>query len=83
MVAPDCGYYPEQWADVLSYGNSEQAGLDELSLSRAVEQAVRGPMLTAADRSARLAERAGVRRAHAQLYRRLVRAVRTSRVARR
>ena len=83
VVAPDCGYYPEQWADVLSYGNNEQSGLDELSLSRAVEQAVRGPMLTAADRSARLAERAGVRRAHAQLYRRVTRTVRTRSAARR
>jgi hypothetical protein len=75
VVAPDCGYYRDQWAEVVSYGNNERSGLDELSLSRAVEQAVRQPWPTAADRSARLAERAAVRRLHGEIYRRVARSV--------
>jgi glycosyltransferase involved in cell wall biosynthesis len=83
VVAPDCGYYREQWDEVVSYGNNERSGLDELSLSRAVEQALRQPMATAADRSSRLAERAAVRRAHEQIYRRVARLVRDGSAGRR
>jgi hypothetical protein len=83
VVAPDCGYYRDQWAEVVGYHNNERSGLDELSLSRAVEEAVRQPRPAAADRSARLAERAAVRRAHGEIYRRVARSVRGRSAARR
>jgi glycosyltransferase involved in cell wall biosynthesis len=69
VVAPDCGYYREQWDGVFTYGNNEQAGLDEDSLAWAVEMALMEPPLEPVNWSARRAERAHVRRAHADLYR--------------
>ncbi len=71
VVAPDCGYYAEQWDEVFGYGNNEQTGLDAGSLAWAVEMALMQPMLDPADRAARRAERDQVRRAHADLYRRV------------
>ena len=72
VVAPDCGYYAEQWDEVFGYGNNEETGLDADSLAWAVEMALMQPMLDPADRAARRAERDQVRRAHADLYRRVV-----------
>ncbi len=71
VVAPDCGFYGDQWSDVVSYGNNETDGLDAAGLTAAVASALSRPAPAPAERSARLAETTAVRRAHAQLYRRL------------
>lgn len=73
VVAPDCGYYAEQWSDVVTYRNNETDGLDPASLADAVADALSRPSPAPAERSARLAEATVVRRAHAALYRRIVR----------
>lgn len=71
IVAPDCGYYVDQWADVVSYGNNETGGLDPGSLADAVATALSRPAPAPAERSVRLAEVTAVRRAHAEIYRRV------------
>lgn len=68
VVAPDCGYYAEQWAEVHGYGNSEARGLDATSLRRAVAAALRADPVGPADPEWRAAQRATVRRAHAEVY---------------
>ena len=72
VVAPDCGYYAEQWDEVFGYRNNEETGLDADSLAWAVELALMQPMLDPADRAVRSAERDQVRRAHADIYRRVM-----------
>ena len=69
VVAPDGGYYAEQWDEVVGYGNNEQDGLDEDGLGWAVAIALRQPAPGPADRRIRRAELDRVRRAHAELYR--------------
>lgn len=78
IVAPDCGYYADQWADVVSYGNNETGGLDADSLADAVAIALSRPAPAPAERPARLAELTAVRRAHAAIYRRVSTPARTS-----
>jgi hypothetical protein len=73
VVAPDCGYYRDQWSDVVSYTNNEVDGLDAESLSAAVAYALGRPPQPPAERSVRLAETTAVRRTHQALYRKLVR----------
>lgn len=70
VVAPDCGFYAEQWPAVHLYGNHEQRGLDEASLSGAVAAALTAGPVTVADPRERVAERDAVRRAHLELYQR-------------
>lgn len=70
VVAPNCGFYSEQWAEIHSYGNSEARGLDADSLSHAVSRALLAPRLAPACPAARSATRDVVRRAHAEVYRR-------------
>lgn len=69
VVAPDCGYFAEQWPAVYSYRNSEATGLDEGSLRAAVSAALTAPRLAPADPVRRRAELAEVRRTHAGIYR--------------
>ena len=72
VVAPDCGYYAEQWPEVVSYVNNETLGLDDASLAAAVARAVALPIIDPADRASRSAERALVKGAHDRtLYRRV------------
>ncbi len=72
VVAPDCGYYTDQWPSVLPYRNNEADGLDSDSLARAVTAALAHPPPEPADARARAVEAAEVRRLHARLYDRLL-----------
>jgi hypothetical protein len=76
VVAPDCGFYAEQWSEVVSYVNNETRGLDEGSLAAAVARALQLPILDPASATARGAERIQVQRAHARIYARATQAAR-------
>lgn len=69
VVAPDVGYYPDQWSEVVTYRNNEVDGLDAESLAAAVATALATPAPAPAERSSRLAETTATRRTHARLYR--------------
>lgn len=69
VVAPDCGFYAEQWPAVDGYRNSEAGGLDRDSLAAAVAAAVRAGPLAPADPQWRAEQRAAVRREHLRVYR--------------
>lgn len=74
VVAPNCGWYREQWLDpsaVLSYGNNEFDGFDPASLADRVRTALWVDPPRPAYRSARLSQRDRVRQAHADLYARV------------
>jgi hypothetical protein len=68
VVAPSCGWFADQWSDVVSYGNHEQGRLDPVSLTAAVGAALARPMPRPADREWRDAQRAAVRQVHAEVY---------------
>jgi hypothetical protein len=68
VVAPSCGWFADQWSDVVTYGNDEERGLDPVSLSAAVGAALARPMPRPADRAWREEQRAAVQRVHAQVY---------------
>ena len=72
IVAPDCGFYAEQWDRVTTYRNNERAGLDEASLRRAVRDAIHAGPPAPADRRLRLAQLREVRATHARMYRHAV-----------
>ena len=68
VVAPNGGYYADQWDQVVGYSHDETSGLDAESLRTAVAQALRRPRpapLASAERTARAAQ---VRAAHAAVY---------------
>ena len=83
VVAPDCGYYSEQWPTeqrpgeqrpgeqgpgVRTYRNNERAGLHEDSLGNAIRAALADGRPAPADRAGRMAQRDEVRAAHGRLY---------------
>jgi hypothetical protein len=68
VVAPSCGWFADQWSEVVSYGDDEQGALDPVSLSTAVSVALTRPMLMPADRSWRAQQLAAVRRVHGEVY---------------
>ncbi|MEO7059402.1 MAG: hypothetical protein ABI083_06775 [Lapillicoccus sp.] len=68
VVAPSCGHYAEQWADVVTYVNDEDHGLHPESLRAAVATALGTPAPAPADRVHRLQEAGVVRRQHGELY---------------
>lgn len=68
VVAPDCGYYREQWEEVVSYRHNERDGLDAGSLAAAVATALSAPQPAPADRLAREVVREQVRASHARVY---------------
>jgi hypothetical protein len=68
VVAPSCGWFADQWSEVVSYGNDEQGGLDPVSLTAAVAAALTPPMPRPADRTWRAEQRAAVRQVHADVY---------------
>jgi hypothetical protein len=68
VVAPSCGWFADQWSDVVTYGNDEERGFDPVSLTGAVAAALTRPMPRPADRAWRQAQREAVRRVHAQVY---------------
>jgi hypothetical protein len=68
VVAPGCGYFADQWSDVVTYGHDETHGLDAVSLTAAVGAALARPMPRPADRSWRAEQRAAVQKVHAEVY---------------
>ena len=68
VVAPDCGFYADQWASVVAYSNNERSGLDPVSLRRAVRGAALAGPPAPADRTDRLAQLRAVRSVHATVY---------------
>ena len=68
VVAPSCGWFAEQWSEVVTYGNDEDGGFDAVSLTAAVAAALARPKPRPADRAWREEQRAAVQRVHAQVY---------------
>jgi hypothetical protein len=68
VVAPSCGWFADQWSEVVSYGADDQGGFDEVSLAGAVSAALARPMPRPADQVWRKEQRAAVQRVHAQVY---------------
>jgi hypothetical protein len=68
VVAPSCGWFADQWSEVVTYGNDEEHGLDAVSLSSAVTVALARPMPRPADPAWRAEQAGAVRRVHEQVY---------------
>ncbi len=68
VVAPSCGWFADQWSDVVVYGNDEHAGFDPVSLGAAVGAALTRPMPRPADPAWRAEQRAAVQAVHGQVY---------------
>ncbi|NYJ05038.1 glycosyltransferase [Petropleomorpha daqingensis] len=68
VVAPSCGWFSDQWSDVVPYLNDEARGFDAVSLTGAVSAALARSMPRPADRTWRDEQRAAVRFVHAQVY---------------
>ena len=68
VVAPSCGWFADQWSEVVSYGNDEERGLDDVSLTGAVAAALTRPMPRPADRAWRRGAGAAVARVHREVY---------------
>jgi hypothetical protein len=68
VVAPSCGWFADQWSDVVTYDNDEEGGLDPVSLDAAVAAALTRPAPRPADRAWRAEQKAAVRAVHAQVY---------------
>ncbi|MDP5181284.1 hypothetical protein QOZ88_01400 [Blastococcus sp. BMG 814] len=68
VVAPSCGWFADQWSEVVPYTNDERAGLDPVSLSAAIGAALTRPMPRPADRGWREEQRTAVREVHGEVY---------------
>ena len=68
VVAPSCGWYADQWSDVVTYGNHAGGRLDAVSLTGAIGAALARPMPRPADREWRAEQLAAVRHVHADVY---------------
>ena len=68
VVAPSCGWFADQWSDVVTYGNDECGGLDAVSLSVAVTVALARPAPRPADRAWRAEQQEAIRQVHARVY---------------
>ena len=68
VVAPSCGWFAGQWAEVVSYCEDERGELDAVSLNAAVSAALTRPMSRPADRGWRHEQLAAVRRVHAEVF---------------
>ncbi|SOD94446.1 glycosyltransferase [Blastococcus haudaquaticus] len=68
VVTPSCGWFADQWSDVVSYGKHEQGRLDPVSLTAAIGAALTRPMPRPAEREWREAQQAAVRQVHADVY---------------
>ena len=68
VVAPGCGWFAEQWSEVVTYGVGEDGRLDPVSVAAAVAAALTRPLPRPADRAWRDEQRAAVRTVHAQVY---------------
>lgn len=71
VVAPDCGYYADQWPAVHTYRHNERAGLDVASLQAAVAAAVSAPSPAPADPAWRRGRDRAGQRTHAAIYHRI------------
>jgi hypothetical protein len=69
VVAPTCGWFAEQWSEVVRYATDGRGRLDPLSLTGAVDAALARPMPRPADRAWRAEQRAAVQQVHAAVYR--------------
>jgi hypothetical protein len=72
VVAPSCGWFADQWSDVVPYDNGEDAGFDPVSLDAAVSAALTRPAPRPADRTWRDQQRAAVQAVHEQVYAQVV-----------
>jgi hypothetical protein len=72
VVAPSCGWFADQWSDVVVYASDEAEGFDPVSLDAAVAAALTRPAPRPADREWRGAQRAAIRDVHAQVYAQVV-----------
>jgi hypothetical protein len=72
VVAPSCGWFADQWSDVVTYGNDEEQGFDPVSLNGAVAAALTRPAPRPADRAWREQQRTAVQEVHAQVYAQVV-----------
>ncbi len=72
IVSPSCGFYADQWDEVLTYQNDESAGFDPLSLAEAVRGALEAGPVTALDGAFRAQQLQRVRDVHAQIYAQVV-----------
>jgi hypothetical protein len=68
VVAPSCGWFADQWSEVVTYGHDEEAGLDAVSLTAAVGAALTRPMPRPADPAWRAGQRAAVQAVHQEVY---------------
>jgi hypothetical protein len=68
VVAPGCGWLPDQWSDVVAYGTHVQGRLDPVSLTAAIGAALARPMPRPADRGRRDEQWTAVRQVHADVY---------------
>jgi hypothetical protein len=70
VVAPRCGWFAEQWSDVVPYDGQPGTGdaLDAVGLAGAVAAALTRPAPRPADRAWRDQQLAAVRDVHAQVY---------------
>jgi len=71
VVAPSCGWFADQWSEVVTYGHDERRGLDAVSLTAAVAAALTRPMPRAADPLWRAEQRAAIQQVHGEVYARV------------
>ena len=72
VVAPGCGWFSDQWSEVVGYADDERSGLDPVSLTAAVSAALTRAAPRPADPAWRTEQRAAVQRVHAEVYARVV-----------
>ncbi|GLY15859.1 hypothetical protein Kisp01_28740 [Kineosporia sp. NBRC 101677] len=70
IVAPSCGYYADQWDEVLTYQHDEVTGLSAASLTRAVRRSLEAGPVQPATPGFRAAQLQQVQAQHADVYRR-------------
>jgi hypothetical protein len=68
VVAPGCGWFGDQWSEVVTYGHDQHGAVDPVSLTASVGAALTRPMPRPADRHWRAEQRAAVQRVHAEIY---------------
>ena len=68
VVAPTCGWFAEQWSEVVPYGTAEGGGPDPVSVAAAVSAALTQPMPRPADRAWRQGQAAAEARVHRDIY---------------
>jgi hypothetical protein len=68
VVAPRCGWFAQQWSDVVPYGTGDDCAPDPVSLAAAVAAALTPAMPRPADRGWRQEQAAAVARVHREVY---------------